>query len=146
MDPKRSKPGLMLRVRTAILRRRKLTIIMLVGVPGVYFGSCGVLCTLHPQACFPPGISRGKLPAVFPGGFLLGTATSAHQIEGGNSNNDWSDFENQQGTIKDGERSGTAAAAWNQIPGDIALMKSIGANAYRFSIEWSRLESQEGRC
>jgi beta-glucosidase/6-phospho-beta-glucosidase/beta-galactosidase len=144
MDPKRSKPWLMSRTRTAIRRRRKLITIMIVGGLGVYFGSCGVLCLLHPQACFPPGISRGKLPAVFPRGFLFGTATSAHQIEGGNSNNDWWDFENQPGTIKNGDHSGAAADAWNRIPGDIALMKSIGANAYRFSIEWSRLEPQEG--
>jgi beta-glucosidase len=144
MDPKGTKPGLMSRTRTAIRRRRKPITIMIVGVLGVYFGSCGVLCLLHPQACFPPGISRGKLPVVFPRGFLFGTATSAHQIEGGNSNNDWWDFENQPGTIKNGDHSGTAADAWNRIPGDIALMKSIGANAYRFSIEWSRLEPQEG--
>jgi beta-glucosidase len=79
-----------------------------------------------------------------PEGFLWGTATSSHQIEGGNDKNDWSAFEAQPGRIAHGDRSGLADDHWNRVAGDVALMKALGANAYRFSLEWSRLEPTEG--
>ena len=86
-------------------------------------------------------LSKG--PAPLPKGFVWGTATAAHQIEGG-TNNDWTRFEAQPGTIVHGDRSTVAADHWNRMASDVALMKSIRANAYRFSIEWSRLEPVEG--
>lgn len=79
-----------------------------------------------------------------PAGFLWGAATAAHQVEGGNSRNDWARFEAQPGRILGGDRSGVAADHWNRGPEDIALLKSLGGNAYRFSIEWSRLEPAPG--
>jgi len=89
----------------------------------------------------PPGAGLEKVPS----GFLLGAATSAHQVEGGNLNNDWSNFEQEPGHIHDGVRSGAAADHWNRVSEDIGLLTEIGANAYRFSIEWSRVEPEPGR-
>jgi beta-glucosidase len=81
-------------------------------------------------------------------GFLLGTATAAHQIEGNNSNS-WTDWELQpfpdgRPHISDGSVSGPADDSWSRFDTDLALMKKLGANAYRFSVEWSRLEPNEG--
>jgi beta-glucosidase len=77
-------------------------------------------------------------------GFLLGAATSAHQVEGGNLYNDWTVFERGAGNILHGQVSGAAADHWNRVNGDIELMQQMGANAYRFSIEWSRVEPEQG--
>ena len=87
--------------------------------------------------------------SVLPRGFLLGTATAAHQIEGG-LDNDWTDWErgfHADGTphIKDRTVSGDACDSWNRFDEDLALMRHLGANAYRFSVEWSRLEPVQGQ-
>lgn len=84
-------------------------------------------------------------PKTFPAGFLWGTATSSHQIEGNNSNNDWWDWEQQPGNIKNGDRSGAACDAWNRYASDFDLLREMNQNAYRFSIEWSRVEPEEGK-
>jgi beta-glucosidase len=80
----------------------------------------------------------------FPPGFLWSAATSAHQVEGGNDNSDWWDFELEPGRIKGGERSGRACDHWHRIDEDIALLKELGLNHYRFSIEWARVERRSG--
>ena len=79
----------------------------------------------------------------FPAGFLWGTATAAHQIEGGNWNNDWWAFEHQASTIV-AEPSGDACDSWNRWREDLALVADMGLNAYRFSVEWSRIEPEPG--
>jgi len=82
-------------------------------------------------------------PTAFPPGFVWGTATAAHQIEGGNVNNDWWAFEHAEGTPCV-ESSGDACDSWHRWPEDIALVASLGLNAYRFSLEWSRIEPEDG--
>jgi beta-glucosidase len=79
----------------------------------------------------------------FPERFLWGTATAAHQIEGGNVNNDWWVFEHDpaSGCV---DVSGDACDSFNRYPEDIALVAGLGLGAYRFSIEWSRVEPEEG--
>ncbi len=79
----------------------------------------------------------------FPEGFLWGTATAAHQIEGGNTNNDWWAFEHAEGTPCS-ESSGDACDSWLLWPEDLDLVASLGLGAYRFSVEWSRIEPEEG--
>ena len=81
-----------------------------------------------------------------PPGFLWGTATSGYQVEGGSEGEDWWAFEQGPGRIARGERSGRAADAWNRVAEDVELMRRLGANAYRFSITWSRVEPAPGRC
>ena len=77
----------------------------------------------------------------FPKGFLWGTATAAHQVEGQNENNNWYAWENQAGRIHQGEKAGLACDWWNgRWKEDLANAAKDGQNAHRFSIEWSRIQ------
>lgn len=104
----------------------------------------------------------------FPKNFFWGAATSSHQVEGG-THNDWSEWEkrNADRLARESERafrwnpnwerfraeatdpenyiSGTACDHWNRYEEDFDILKKLGLNAYRFSIEWSRIEPEEGR-
>ncbi|MDP2668403.1 MAG: glycoside hydrolase family 1 protein [bacterium] len=90
----------------------------------------------------------------FPKGFLWGAATSSHQVEG-NNHNDWTEWE-----LKNAERlskesggkyppenfiSGRACDHYNRFREDFDIAKSLNHNAHRFSIEWSRIEPEEGK-
>jgi beta-glucosidase len=79
----------------------------------------------------------------FPDGFDWGTATAAHQIEGGNVNNDWWAFEHTPGSGCV-ESSGDACDSWNRWQEDVDLVAGLGLGSYRFSVEWSRIEPAEG--
>lgn len=79
----------------------------------------------------------------FPDNFLLGAATAAHQVEGNNTNSDcWAQEQMPHSTYK--ERSGIACDHYNRYAEDIKLLKEAGLNAYRFSIEWARIQPEEG--
>jgi beta-glucosidase len=80
----------------------------------------------------------------FPQGFLWGTATSAHQVEGNNTNNDWWAFEQRPGAIWHGDRSGLACDWWRNAERDFDLMAELGHNRHRLSVEWSRIEPEKG--
>jgi beta-glucosidase len=102
----------------------------------------------------------------FPQNFLWGAATSSHQVEG-NNYNDWSEWEkknagrlakeagrrwqkwqqekfpemfNQQNYV-----SGRACDHYNRFEEDFDIAESLGHNAHRFSLEWSRIEPKEGK-
>jgi beta-glucosidase len=79
----------------------------------------------------------------FPQGFLWGAATAAHQVEGGNINSDAWLLEHVDGTVYC-EPSGDACDHYHRYREDIELLASLGFNAYRFSIEWARVEPEEG--
>ncbi len=79
----------------------------------------------------------------FPEGFLWGTATSAHQVEGNNNLNNWWHWE-EGGGSKPREKSLSACDHFNRFDEDFALAKSLHQNTHRFSIEWSRIEPKEG--
>ena len=79
----------------------------------------------------------------FPDGFVWGTATAAHQIEGGNVNNDWWDFEHDASSPCL-ESSGDACDSWHRWEDDLDLVRQLGFGSYRFSLEWSRIEPAEG--
>jgi len=78
----------------------------------------------------------------FPDGFLWGAATSAHQVEGNNIHNDWWSWE-QAGRVK--EPSGIACDHYRRFAEDFDLAVSLGHNAHRLSIEWSRIEPAKGQ-
>jgi len=102
----------------------------------------------------------------FPGGFLWGAATSAHQVEG-NNYNQWSEWEkeNAERLAKEAKNywqswqlekfpemfnsknyiSGRACDHYNRFKQDFDIAKSLDHNAHRFSIEWSRIEPEEGK-
>ena len=86
------------------------------------------------------GTGRGR---AFPKDFRWGTATAAHQIEGGNVNNDWWAFEHTPGSGCT-ESSGDACNSWELWEQDADLVAGLGLDDYRFSVEWSRIEPAEG--
>ena len=75
----------------------------------------------------------------FPADFIWGVATASHQIEG-NNNNNWTQFEEQEHKTP----SGDACDHWNLWREDHNLLTELGVDSYRFSIEWSRIEPNEG--
>ena len=106
-------------------------------------------------------------PLKFPKGFLWGAATSAHQVEG-NNHNQWTEWELKNSKIKSQNAklkkwpdfilegypnplqeknyiSGRACGHYNRYEEDFDIAKSLGHNAHRFSIEWSRIEPEEGK-
>lgn len=80
----------------------------------------------------------------FEPGFLLGAATAAHQVEGNNIHSDCWAMEQMKHTAYT-EPSLDAVDQYNRYEEDILLMKKAGLNAYRFSIEWARIEPEEGK-
>ncbi|MDP3721019.1 MAG: family 1 glycosylhydrolase, partial [Anaerolineaceae bacterium] len=80
----------------------------------------------------------------FPRGFLWGSATAAHQVEGNNTNNNWYRWEMTPGKIHKNERSGLACDWWGgRWKEDLTRAKESGQNAHRLSIEWSRIQPTE---
>ena len=79
----------------------------------------------------------------FPEGFLFGSSTAAHQVEGGNVNNDWWAWEHAPHTSCV-EPSGDAIDQWHRYAEDFALLAELGQNAHRLSLEWSRIEPAPG--
>ena len=81
----------------------------------------------------------------FPTGFHWGTATSAHQVEGGNARNDWWRFEQIPGKIHGGAASGAACRHYERFDEDFALAQADCHNAHRLSFEWSRIMPERGQ-
>ncbi len=79
----------------------------------------------------------------FPKGFLWGTATAAHQVEGGNTSSDLWLMEWMKDSLFE-EPSADACDHYHRYADDIALLKGLGFGVYRFSIEWARIEPEEG--
>jgi beta-glucosidase len=104
----------------------------------------------------------------FPQNFFWGAATASHQVEG-NNHNDWSEWEKEhaerlaraseasfwwnphwknfraEATNPANYLSGTACDHWNRYEEDFTILQELHLNAYRFSLEWSRIEPAEGK-
>ena len=83
-------------------------------------------------------------PPTFPKGFYWGVATSSYQIEGawnedGKGESIWDRFAHTPGKIKNNDTGDIANDHYHRYKEDVALMKNIGANAYRFSVAWPRI-------
>ena len=79
----------------------------------------------------------------FPEKFLFGTAVASYQVEGGIYNNDWTIWENKSNSVCV-EPCNEACKHYEMLDQDIELLKELGIKAFRFSIEWSRIEPTEG--
>src|SRR3989344_2501458 len=89
----------------------------------------------------------------FPQGFLWGSAISAHQTEGNNTNSDWWAWEysanriaelKQKGKDPSDFQSGIACDFWNRYEQDFDLLQQLNQNAFRLSLEWAKIEPKEG--
>jgi beta-glucosidase len=101
-----------------------------------------------PAALLPQGhavhaAGAGAGERKFPAGFLWGAATAGYQVEGNNVNADIWLLEHVQPTIF-AEPSGDACDSYTRWSEDLGLVRGLGLNAYRFSLEWSRIEPAEG--
>src|SRR6476660_5090002 len=83
------------------------------------------------------------MPRTFPPGFRWGVATSGHQTEGGNTGSDTWFLENVRPTAFR-EPSGRACNSYELWREDVDLVAGLGLDAYRFSVEWARVEPAEG--
>ena len=79
----------------------------------------------------------------FPPDFLFGAAVGAHQVEGGNVNTDWWWWEHREGTPCV-EPSGDACDFYHRYAPDIAMLAGFGLDAFRFGVEWARIEPAPG--
>jgi beta-glucosidase len=77
-------------------------------------------------------------------GLLLGVATAATQIEGGDVASSWADWSARPGTIKDGSSPARATDHWRRWREDTELMATLGVQVYRMGLEWARLEPSPG--
>lgn len=73
----------------------------------------------------------------FPRNFLWGSATSAYQVEGGNSNSDWE--------VLFSPKAGLACDHYRRFEEDFDLAASLNQNVHRLSIEWARIEPEKGQ-
>jgi beta-glucosidase len=99
----------------------------------------GVLAETQTPAMPPPSSSRS-----FPKGFRWGTATASYQVEGavqedGRGVSIWDKFSHAPGNIHNGNTGDIADDHFHRYKEDVALMKALGVNAYRFSIAWPRV-------
>jgi beta-glucosidase len=81
-------------------------------------------------------VDLGMLP-----GFLWGASTAAHQIEGNNVSSDLWELE-RRGVFPEPSRD--ACDSYHRWPEDLDLVRDLGLNAYRFSVEWARIEPEQG--
>jgi beta-glucosidase len=88
--------------------------------------------------------SVGRATGAFPADFLWGAATAGHQVEGNNTASDIWFLENVKPTVFM-EPSGDACNSFLLWSRDLDLVKSLGLNSYRFSIEWARIEPEPGQ-
>jgi beta-glucosidase len=77
----------------------------------------------------------------FPEGFYWGAATAAYQVEGGIENTDWAEAARERRV----PTCGRACDHYNRFEEDFNIAKSLGHNAHRFSVEWARIEPEEGK-
>jgi len=99
------------------------------------------------EAGAPSVVEEALMPRAtfhFPADFKWGVATAAHQVEGDNTNNDWWAWEQQEGRIKEGHKSGRACNWWKNAEADFDRAVELGLNALRLSVEWSRVEPRPG--
>ena len=88
-------------------------------------------------------MTTSDLP-VFPPGFVFGAATAAYQIEGaaaegGRGPSIWDTYCRVPGRVARGESGDVACDHYHRYPEDVALLRELGVDVYRFSIAWPRV-------
>jgi beta-glucosidase len=115
-------------------------------VPAALFSGCSVSskagASVPANSASPFDISRAS---AFPKGFFWGTASASYQIEGawqedGKGESTWDRFAHTPGRIKNGDTGDVACDSYHRWREDIALMRAMNLNSYRFSIAWPRIQ------
>lgn len=104
-----------------------------------FIGASAAMAALPAWGAAP----RHRGNGAFPKGFLWGASTAGHQIEGNNVGSDSWFLEHLKPTAYE-EPSGDAANSFHLWPLDMDIAKNMGLNAYRFSLEWPRIEPEPG--
>ncbi len=89
------------------------------------------------------GVTPEEFAAALPPGFRLGVSTSAYQVEGGADERGpagWDEFAAEPEKVLDGSDALVAADHYHRMPEDVALLRELGVDAYRFSISWPRVQ------
>lgn len=107
------------------------------------FGTMGAAVPAAAQNAASGSADRAS-PPQFPPGFIWGVATAAYQIEGspdadGKGKSIWDTYSHIPGRIKNGDTGDVANDHYRLYRQDVAMMKEMGAKAYRFSISWPRI-------
>ena len=76
-----------------------------------------------------------------PENFLWGSGYAGHQVEGNNTNNQWW-LDEEEGRLP--EKSGLACNSYEMFETDVALVEKLGHKSFRTSVEWCRIEPEEG--
>ena len=92
----------------------------------------------------PTLAAMGEIESRFPDGFLWGAATASYQIEGaaaedGRRPSIWDTFSSTPGRVLNGDTGDVACDHYHRVDEDVALMRELGLQAYRFSIAWPRV-------
>lgn len=114
------------------------------GLPALFTGCTGS-SKASTAAAGRPRPFETPAEAVFPKGFFWGTATASYQIEGawnedGKGESIWDRFAHTAGKIKNGDTGDVACDSYHRWREDIALMRAMNLNSYRFSISWPRIQ------
>jgi beta-glucosidase len=105
------------------------------------FASASAISSALPLSLFAQQAS----PPQFPKGFWWGTATASYQIEGawkedGKGESIWDRFSHTEGKIKNGDNGDIACDHYHRYKEDVAIMRDLHMESYRFSISWPRIQ------